>query len=195
MSNTTDEIVIADTTPPESGTLSLAELMQRGSVTQMSLPDLLESADFIVGRALTAKEALLGVPLAITGLAFRCVREAGTVKGEQVPARDYVSVEYVAISDDPNRCVEGVFNDGSTGVRRQIVTWLQGKGVIPEGTDPDLAVATVKTVPSPSGEVVSGDVILALATTPGLKPLVAPRGLRKSEYDGPEGPTATYYLA
>jgi len=192
MSNDTD---VATTTsiPAEPPTLSLAELMARGSITQMSLPALLEDADFIVGRALTAKDTLLSVPIAITGLAFRCVAEGGTVKGEKVPPRDYVSVEYVALSEDPNRCVEGVFNDGSTGVRRQLVQWLQSKGALPAGVDPDAAVATVKTLPG--GE--SGDIIYALAdgTQPTLRPLVAPRGLRKSDYEGPEGPATTYYLA
>jgi hypothetical protein len=170
---------------PQQGTLDLDGLLARGAVTQANLVDLLQDADFIQGRTLTKdKDILLGTPFVITEATFRCVAEATTVKGEKVPARDYVSLEYTTISKDPNLCVEAVFNDGSTGVRRQVVSYLQSKGLLDPTKDPDLAIATTL-----SSDEVSGDVPFALK-------LVAVRGLRKSDYTKPgTGDATTYYLA
>jgi hypothetical protein len=191
MSNTTD---VAVPQPPTQETLDLDGLMRRGSVTQANLQEVLEGSDFIVGRSLVKdKDQLLGVPLVITSIIFRNVKEA--TKGEKAtPARDFASVEYTTVSNDPNQCVEGVFNDGSTGIRRQLVVYLQSKGAIRNDVDPDAAISVKQSV---EGQP-SGDVPFVLVPRSALPPLVAPRGLRKSEYlseaNGGE-PATTYYLA
>ncbi len=68
------------------------------------------------------------------------------------------------------------FADGSSGVYRQLIGHLVTKGVLPEGTD------GVKVFPEP-------------ATLSNVR-LVIKRGLRKSEYEAPNGkPAVTYYIA
>ncbi len=183
MSSTSGEV--AQT--PQQQTLDLDGLMARGNVTQANLQEILRGADFIVGRALVKdKDTLLGCPFVITGVTFRNVTE-GT---KSAPPRDYASVEYITISNDPNQCVEGVFNDGSTGVRRQIVSYLQSTGAIDPTRDPDDAISLKQDVPDADGTNHSGDVPYVLT-------LVAPRGLRKSDYvsDATGEAATTYYLS
>lgn len=127
---------------------------------------LLEGADFVKGRALTNKEELIGVPFIITAVRFNPASKT----------RDFVSIECVTQDN-----VERVINDGSTGIRRQIVQYLASKERIPAGyaDQPDAQLVTEKDPP---------------LMVDGLR-LVCPRGLRVSEYINEHGDAKTFYLS
>src|SRR4051812_1730354 len=99
--------------------------------TQMSLwqegsfASLVEGADFVEGSRLATKQELLGKPFVITGVHF--YPGAGS---------DFVAVSAVTMDNEPV-----VFNDGSTGVRRQLVAYLTSKGVIDPGPGEEAAEA------------------------------------------------------
>lgn len=158
-----------------SGELDLETLQKAAGLSQTNLAELLADAELVQGRALTDKETLIGTPLVITSVTFR-------PKGK----RDYASVEYTTLSK-PH--IDAVFNDGGTGIRRQLVAYLADKGLLPAAykTDPDATVAT----PAIGND---GIPVESSRRFDGLK-LVASRGLRVStyEYDGENA--ATYYLA
>lgn len=107
------------------------------------------------GGDIRDKAALVGQSFMIGRITFR--------KGDYGP---YVTVTAV---DPENQ--EFVFNDGSSGVYRQLVTYLQERGKLDKGIDrPDSQEYEVR--------------------------LLVQRGLRVSEYEGPQGkPARTYYLA
>jgi hypothetical protein len=130
--------------------------------------------DVVSGRALADKSELVGVPFIVTGVTFRY---GGKAAGKNGAARDYVSLE---ITTDSN--VDMVLNDGSTGIRRQIVSYLVAKGL--------LTLTGDETVDSPrtSAEGMAADY-------PGLSLLVS-RGLRVSHYSNEYADDATtYYLS
>jgi hypothetical protein len=131
-----------------------------------------QTLDVVQGSDLQIKSELFGVPFIIRRVVFRGA----------TPTRDYVSVEAVA-KDKGNI----VFNDGSTGIKRQIIEYLASRGhlSIPESdldANPDQQIAAVD-------ENIAFDILLH-----------CPRGLRASEYTVESGPAAgetatTFYLA
>jgi hypothetical protein len=174
------EVVITDDyTPPVERSISdlLAAAVARGASTHIDLSGLLENADVVEGRPLVDKASMIGVPHIITSVAFR--------KGNRTPdgtQHDFVSCEFTTITKAP---IEGVYNDGSTGIRRQVVGYLAGKGIVPaeyvENPDTPIWVA-------PTDEAEKDPEF-------GIR-FLAPRGLRVSQYKNEftdEG--LTYYLA
>lgn len=81
---------------------------------------------------LKVKEDAVGVPQILTSFTFR----PGTSPDKGKTLGDYVSVE--ATTYDNRRIV---YNDSSTGIRRQVVLWLIHQGVVTlkEGQNPDTA--------------------------------------------------------
>lgn len=154
-------------------TVAIAAVQDNWSnLTYEEMLGLNETLDSVQGSDLQNKADLFGVPFIIRRVVFRGV----------TPTRDYVSVE--AIAKDKGSIV---FNDGSTGIKRQIIEYLasRGKLTVTDGEldeSPDMQVAAVD-------ENVPFDILLH-----------CPRGLRASEFVVQDGPAAgetatTYYLA
>lgn len=168
----TEQATEAPTTP--SSEVVRAPLSDLAGTSAVSFESLRDDAAVVLGFSLTDKNSLLGHPFIITAVTFRY---AGIRKGQG--PRDYVSCEAV---DKLNAAV--VFNDGSTGVRRQIVQYLKSRGLLADDWDDDAPLVTM-----PEQDGVTFDKSL------GFVPLFAPRGLRVSEYSNEytdEG--VTYYL-
>ena len=169
------EVVIPEFVPPKE--MSVAEILkaavERSAASNIDLKGLLENADVVEGRPLTDKASLIELPHIITTVAFR----KGT-KDKDGIQHDYVSCEYTSITDHP---IEGVYNDGSTGIRRQIVSYLAYKGVIGKEYQetPDAPIWVNDDVADPEFVI----------------RFIAPRGLRVSEYEGDFGEAKTFYLA
>lgn len=150
----------------------------------------------IGGRLLVEKADLIAVPHMITAIRFQ----------EYVPSaqRGYVSLEAMVA---PKHVLEKsgkldcglepeekiVYNDGSTGIRRQITkllsTWkmITIAKEIKEESDYDMGYLDWKICPTPPEfhTNANGGPLLILVRN----------GLRVSEYDGPTGPASTYYFA
>lgn len=179
----------------------------------MSFADLAEGADVVHGHSLEKdKGSLLGVPFVITSVTFR----DGAMKGDKrsPTPTNYLSVEAVTADHAtlqrlvtsrritpevasrflPNEPI--VFNDGSTGIARQLTAYLHSQGLIqvPEG-------------PEVGGMGESRYDAYRASWVKGYNPdqpnprfdirLVAMRGLRVSTYETPMSPddADTYYLA
>lgn len=155
----------------------LALIQQRAQKTQgQSFDDLIAGeVDVLLGRAVMDKDELIDVPFVITSITFR--RPAAEAR------RDWVSLE---VTTRDNR--EGVINDESTGIRRQILSYLFEKGQLPakdvDATDGD-ALDAYRVVTHLSTEDV---------TFPPVR-LVMPRGLRASNYTNEHGEGTTHYFA
>jgi hypothetical protein len=133
-------------------------------------------------------DSLIGVPFLIKSVTFR----PGdiTPQGQKVP-RDYVSVECLIRPDHAHKFARKyvVFNDGSTGVYRQVVAALAARGdIILDESLPE------------NGEANTTRYDVSFASSEGFAEfdirLLCPEGLRKSDYknsDGSEG--FTWYLA
>lgn len=178
---------------------------------------------FLGGQELLTGEAvdlLNGVPFAVVSVTFRegYTREVAGVKAKG----DYASLEIV-IGDEKALKRAGVkrdefpfepldvvrFNDGGTGVRRQIVAYLAMKGVIElqEGLKAEDISTFGKLGESDCDIPVSmwhhmhaGDV--RFDTDGGTvfdytfdRPLIVSRGLRSSEYENENGRSVTRYFA
>lgn len=165
-----------------------AELdMQYGGVSYEALMDS-QTVDTIPGWALIEeKEELRGVPFAIVRATFRPTA---------LSTAEYVSV--YAIAKDLGNIV---FNDGSTGIRRQILDYLMAKHIaVPnyEVTTSDSPIGQFAWNP-PAQEQLDKDG-QTLVDVPFERPLAAPRGLRKSDYQVEHPETGklidatTYYL-
>lgn len=171
---------------------------------------LISNADEVTGFELISGEAadkLIGVPFVITRAVFRDgVQRAGS------PYRDdYVSCEAVVapqevlaqrarrgrldldeISVDPGEHI--VFNDGSTGIYRQIVQYLEAKGMIVLPAGPDVGGKGESRFDLPRSQWDEGD---EQATSGFNIRLHCPRGLRYSEYTNDYNPdgSKTRYIA
>jgi hypothetical protein len=172
------EVQIPEIVPPKEMSVAeiLAEAVNRNADSTIDIKALLANADVVEGRTLTEKGSLIGLPHIITSVSFR----EGT-KDALGAQHDFVSCEYTTITDIP---IEGVYNDGSTGIRRQVVAYLAHKGLIPEAyketPDAPIWVATEDESKDPTFIV----------------RFLAPRGLRVSDYKNEytnEG--RTFYLA
>jgi hypothetical protein len=155
---------------------------------QTSFADLAAGADFIPSRTLVKSGELIGVPFVITSATFR--------PAEPGRARGYVSLE-ITTSDNHDL----VINDGSTGIRRQVVTYCQMKGYLTGPADPDMVVtAKDADVGGDFGPVTvtlaaSADKSEAYIAIEGFR-LLASQGIRVSEYSSPEfGDASTAYLS
>jgi hypothetical protein len=160
-----------------------------------SWDSLVASSDEVLGHELVSGEAadkLIGVPFISTRVAFReGVQRAGA------PYRDdYVSCEALVapqnvlaerarrgrldldeISVDPGEHI--IFNDGSSGIYRQIVHYLESKGLIklPEGPDTGGKGESRFDLPRSQWDEGEED------GTDGINiRLLCPRGLHYSEY-------------
>lgn len=198
----------------------------------------LEGGYTAAGFNLIPKNFLLGVPLVVTGLRFQpiIVPEKGPNKG--VKPRGYVTCEAAVYPElDVKRQVTMgrvvhylgdrkfetaasledlkvapteriVFNDGSTGIRRQIVQLLHNNGfiqVVPtpkiDERDPILDTpwdewTNIGVQRTMIGEI---EAPYICRSYDGAKPLTirCPRGLRVSDYENPTGQgdiAETYYL-
>jgi len=158
------------------------------------------------------KDLLMGVPFIIVGVTFQMpVADKSRPAGE----RDYVSCR--AIIGDEERLTEAVergwipnklafkpeerilFNDGSTGIRRDIVRILHSAGLINVGHENDKNRFDLPWTQweSFSQSAEQGENIVPEFTTNhrgNLFTIEARRGVRKSEYSNEYGDAVTYYL-
>jgi hypothetical protein len=171
-------------------------------------------ADAVAGHDLAKDDlldALVGVPFMITRLTFR----KGMKRKDGVQAA-YASCETVIGSDQALRRRrvnmqdlpfepggQVIFNDGSTGIYRQVVEYLAAKGMIslPEGaTKGAYGESIFDTPPIGWTEVHDGELTFdddGWADYAVNIRLVCPRGLRVSEYENEYNPNGskTRYLA
>lgn len=165
-------------------------------------------------------DLLVGVPFAVLAVTFRggFTREVHGVKVQG----DYASLKIIT-GDEKSYTRQGVdrekvpfeplsilrFNDGSTGVRRQVVAYLVAKGAVTlrEGipaeelevggklgeSDYDIPVGMWHDVPE--GEMrftPDGGTVFDYTFE---RPLIVRRGLRLSEYENENGKNVTRYFA
>jgi hypothetical protein len=181
------------------------------------LADAGESAFWSQGFRLVSKDDLLGVPFIIISLTYREGFPRAGVKG------DYVSVEAVVadagilhsrpvlsgigrehgetrvpdpgdLTVYPNEAV--VFNDGSTGVRRQVTGYAIAAGIAdpgPAGKDV-LEPADRQYQKWVKGGDQAADKIVAFPNGEPFR-VACRRGLRRSEYANEYGDAVTYYIA
>jgi len=166
----------------------------------------LEAEYFSKGFRKVDKADLEGVPHVIIGVTYRegYTRPDGT-RG------DYISVEAVVadkatLESSPIRhmlprelAVWGnesvVYNDGGTGIRRELTSLFHSIGLIDVG-----APSTKKENPfdRPYQEWVNGSDVAATGITEDLEHnpfrFIAARGLRRSDYESPFGPATTFYI-
>lgn len=158
------------------------------------------------------KDLLMGVPFIIVGVTFQMpVADKGRPSGE----RDYVSCRAVIGNDEALAEAEErgwipgklafkpeeriLFNDGSTGIRRDIVKILHSAGLIDVGheDDPgrfDLPWTQWKSF---SQSAAQGENVVPEFVSNhrgNLFTIKARRGVRKSEYSNEYGDAVTYYL-
>jgi hypothetical protein len=167
------------------------------------------------GFRLVSKEDLLGVPFVIISATYREGFPRAGVKG------DYVSIEAVVADADilsskpvmthiaheqpgvstmsdlsvfPNEAI--IFNDGSTGVRRQVTEKLAGAGIFDPGPDgPDVLDRHDRQIQKwKKGADLIGERNVALVNGEPFR-YVCRRGLRKSEYENEFGQAVTFYIA
>lgn len=158
------------------------------------------------------KDMLCGVPFIIVGATFQMpVADKSRPSGE----RDYVSLR--AIIDEQSALDEALergwipgklafkpeerilFNDGSTGIRRDIVKILDSAGLIVVGhlDDPNRYDLPWTQWESFSQSAMQGENVVPEFTTNhrgNLFTIRARRGVRKSEYSNEYGDAVTYYL-
>lgn len=136
------------------------------------------------------KHQLMGVPFLITGIRYQ--EYDPTVEG----ARGYVSLEFTTESG-----INGVVNDGSTGIRRQVTKIMHKLGIIDVGTvvdDSSYDKGYHDWLKWPGmGEADNPDLIEALLDGRPLR-IQCLRGLRVSSYPNPKNPSdtaETWYLS
>jgi hypothetical protein len=138
-------------------------------------------------------DSLIGVPFLIKNVTFR---PGDIFPDGQEEARDYVSVECLIRPDHAHKFNRRyvVFNDGSTGIYRQIVAALDARGMIeldeslPESGDANTTRYDV-SFSDPAGDEANAREFRDLR-------LFCPEGLRKSDYTTARGTQAiTWYLA
>lgn len=139
-------------------------------------------------------DALIGTPFVIRNVTFR----QGDIKPKGwAHPRDYVSCEVLVRPDHAGRFPRKylVFNDGSTGIYRQVVAALtmRGKLAPPEDLPEEGPANETRYDVSFSRESADGD--WQPVSFPDLK-LYCPEGLRASDYKNEDGSDGrTWYLA
>jgi hypothetical protein len=170
---------------------------------------LIADADIIEGHSLESdKSMLIGVPFVITGITVR-----DGVPDKATGKTNYLSVEATVADEDylgrllrkgrltvaQMQAIDPleniVFNDGSTGIARQLVQYLHNAGliVVPDGPESGAAGACRWDFHYSTWKNYSADVFDVYYRVK----LFCPRGLRDSRYEteyAPDGAT-TYYLA
>jgi hypothetical protein len=135
-------------------------------------------------------DALIDVPFLIKNVTFRL--------GDIIPdgadeARDYVSVECLIRPDHAYKFARRyvVFNDGSTGIYRQIVAALASRDLVAlDESLPESGDANTTRYDVSFSNPVNGDTAFY-----GVN-VLCPEGLRKSDYETPgKGQSVTWYLA
>jgi hypothetical protein len=137
-------------------------------------------------------DALIGVPFLIKHVTFR---PGDIIPTGQTTERDYVSVEVLIRPDHahkfPRKYV--VFNDGSTGIYRQIVAalavrdWVELDDKLPESGDANTTRYDVSFSAEDGQPAEFRDISI-----------LCPEGLRKSDYKSDKpgvGQAVTWYLA
>jgi hypothetical protein len=182
-----------------------------------------EAAPEARGFRLVDQEALEGVPFVVVGVHIRDGVPQKTEKGKKLT--NYLSIECVAADavtletllkrkaiSQGGRIVESltdlgilpneniVFNDGSTGVARQMVSLLHATGKIDVGdaSKPNGPMGE-SSFDRYHGEWARGGRDMADANAPdpcyeGMPLLKAPRGLRSSDYVSEFGEAQTWYI-
>lgn len=156
-------------------------------------------------RLIENKDWLIGVPMIFIGATYRPGFPRDGAEG------DYVSIEAVVADKDTlasfpiqaqlpsemkvwaNEPI--VFNDGSTGIRRQMTEVFQSAGLIdvgkPRNKDENPFDRPYQKWASGAELATTGIV----ASTTGEKfRFVAPRGLRRSDYEWNDKPATTFYI-
>lgn len=173
------------------------------------------ASDQVAGADLAKDElldALVGVPFMIYSLTFRPgIRKAGIdympayVSCESVIAPEHVlkrrRVNMADLPFEPESQV--IFNDGSTGIYRQIVAYLAGSGriILPDGNENGGYGESIYDLPPSEWEGVNAGEILfdqdGFAHYRINVRLTCPRGVRLSEYQNDYNPNGskTRYLA
>lgn len=200
---------------PDTGEMVPVDATETRALSSIGLydPDLdfrklaLEATHFAKGFRLVKKEQLLAVPHVILGITYREGFPRAGSPG------DYVSLECVVADKDtlhsgpvmaslpvppdqltvyPNETV--VYNDSSTGVRRQITELLATMGMI----NPGKANGDENKFDKPFQRWTAGDSIATdgIITDQNGEPFryVAIRGLRKSDYEWEGQPATTWYI-
>lgn len=165
----------ADAAVPTTAGLSFSDLVARADI------DVVDSQDLVKD-----KRDLVGTPLVITRITF----SPGDFK------TGFVSLE--ATLDDDRRIV---FNDGSTGVRRQILAYAVQKGYLIWPTTADGGTISPMTEEYSDYEIGDSLDVEIRFSNDGRKIVVISdialfvrHGLRLSEYESEDGPATTYYL-
>lgn len=170
---------------------------------------LAEATHSVAGRRIVQPEDLRGVPFIITGARFQPGKGGDFVSLECTAAdkrtlqiavgqkRTFIqSVDLLPVVGDE----EFVINDGSTGIRRQVVEWLDSVGLITINRDWDFKAAEKTSVfdqpilNKREEPVWLAGVEAALAGFADLR-FLAPRGTRISEYTYQGDTAMTCYLA
>lgn len=184
----------------DRNSMSYEELQSSGFTIEMAGSDLLSSENGLIAT-------LIGVPHIITGAYYR----------EGIEGGDFVSLEAIigtekeltrrridldSLPFEPLDHV--VYNDGSTGIYRQITECLYTRGIIalPQPIVPNGKRGECSW-DAPTGQwlgVNSGNVIVTLGESGHTDVFVpiqikCPRGLRASEYDWEKKRVTTYYIA
>lgn len=199
-----------------SAATEVAEVAPLSIMRELYNPELdfrqlaLEAQYFSKGFRLIDKNELLGVPFVIIGVTYRDGFRNGPILG------DYISVEAVVADKDtmsspqvrhqvgdrdltvyPNEAV--VFNDGGTGIRRDLTELFSNMGLI----DPGLPAKDQNRYDRPMSLWAEGADLAASGINADDKGnvfrYIAMRGLRVSKYEIPEqygkGDASTYYFA
>jgi hypothetical protein len=194
-----EEIQVRATIQPANTANSSAEKAMAEWNTATAVADEVIGYSLIGGKENDETlENLKGVPFVIEGVTFRegDISVPGTGP-KNAFRRDYVSVEALIHPSYQARFKRSrvVFNDGSTGIYRQIVAYLVARGMatvdesLPEGGKAhgsryDVSYSGPDT--DDNGKRIAREFSIAL---------VCPEGLRYSDYAGPAGDARTYYLA
>jgi hypothetical protein len=178
-------------------TISMNEPTPAETMARQEWESAVGAADEVIGYSLVGGkendqllDSLVNVPFLIEEITLRngdiVVKKPG---GDY--KRDYVSVSALIHPDFSKnfRRSRIVFNDGSTGIYRQLIKYLVGKNhlnvdeSLPEDGEANSTRYDLPYVTSESG-------YLSFPVR-----LYAPEGLRKSEYDGPAGEAVTWYIS
>lgn len=217
---------------PVPATITSQTLPLSSSIDERRYAELVSRAAVVEGHDLTDQEALIGVPFIITALTYRDgIPRRETRDGKKVEIRtNYVTLEIVVgtqldlnvalsrkrITKDQYERLTPleplVFNDGSTGICRQVTAYLHKSGVITVPEGPEGGPAGESRYDTYRANWISSIVPSIVPLTDDLdhvppvrfdlsdpetiaRPLVCPRGLRRSDYDAAGQQSTTFYLA
>lgn len=198
------------TIPDDAGELDYANL---------SYSELIALESYrVAGAAIVDKAELLGVPLIITKVTFWKPNkdQMGMVSCEATIGDESALMMAVSRGWVPNIETRDklklkanervVFNDGSTGVRRQLVSLFHNRSLIDVGTMTPEEIENNRAYDRPWPEWTSFSQFVRQSEEIGMVPCIArdhnnrplvirvDRGLSKSDYTNEYGESQTYYL-